>query len=195
MHESLHEIVDQSHRELVDEIEVSTHSTYRKANTGDLVQNADTFLIHACRHVSSVCVVILPTARRRLPDGKQRVKEYVHQLRRVERAIAQAKGRLYGQSRSAPLPWAGVWTQLCNEFKALMALEQRLIADLAIAVGPLLGGSIAARLLSAESSGLTRPHPNSPHTGPLSGVIRRMWSRADTFWDMAENRIVLKTAS
>ncbi len=140
---------------------------------GDLVERADTFLIHACRHVSSVCAVILPAARRRLPNGKQRVKEYVHQLRRLERAIAQAKGRLYGQSRSVGLPWAGVWAQLCSEFKALMALEKRMISDLAVALGPRLGGGIASRLVSAEASSPTRPHPNSPHTGPLSGMARR----------------------
>ncbi|MDR7085862.1 hypothetical protein J2X11_000701 [Aeromicrobium panaciterrae] len=195
MHDSLPEIVRHSHRTFADEIDASAHSTYGKARTGDLVQKADAFLIHACRHVSSVCAVVLPTARRRLPDGKQRVKEYVHQLRRLERAIAQAKGRLYGQSRSVHLPWAGVWAQLCSEFRELMALEHRLIGDLAVAVGPRLGGRIASRLLSAEASGLTRPHPNSPHTGPLSGIVRRIWMRADTFWDLAENRIVLKAVN
>lgn len=195
MHESLPEMVRHSHRALAEEIDASAHSIYRKAEAGDLVQKADTFLIHACRHVSSVCAVILPTARRRLPNGRQRVKEYVHQLRRLERAIAQTKGRLYGQSRSARLPWAGVWAQLSREFKALMALEHRLIADLATAVGPRLGGGIASRLLSAEASGPTRPHPNSPHTGLFSGMVRRLWIRADTFWDVAENRIVLRAVN
>lgn len=194
MNDPMHEAMVRSHRSLGDEIDASAAAARGHAPRGEVIQKTDAFLIHACRHVSSVCTVILPAARRHLPDGKRRVKEYVHQLRRLERAIAQAKGRLYGQSRATHVTWAQTWAALGAEFVLLMSIERLLVGDLSRAIDPQAGGSIASRLAPAEAASPTRAHPNSPHTGPFAAATRRLWTKADAFWDDAEGRIVSRAA-
>ena len=45
-------------------------------------------------------------------------------------------------------------------------------------------------MFDAETHGPTRPHPWLPHKGLLGLVARRVWARADRFWDAAEGRVI-----
>ncbi|WP_157412871.1 hypothetical protein [Aeromicrobium sp. Root236] len=190
MQDSLLTAIGASHRVLGEQLVMVGRAVQERESTRAIVQKTDAFMIHACRHVSATCAVILPAARHRLPGGRHRVQLYIHQVRRLERSVAQMKRRLYGASRSIRLPWAQVWEAMQHELEELMAIELAIVADVAAGVGPGTDGRLARRLAGSEAGSPTRPHPNSPHTGWLAPLSRRFWVRADSFWDAVEGRVV-----
>lgn len=190
MQDSLLTTIGDSHRALDDQLAAVGHAVEERESTRAIVQKTDAFMIHACRHVSATCAVILPTARHRLPGGRDRVQLYIHQVRRLERSVAQVKRRLYGASRSIRLPWTHVWEAMQHELEELMAIELAIVTDVAADAGPSTDVRLARRLAGSEAGSPTRPHPNSPHTGWLAPLSRRFWARADSFWDAVEGRVV-----
>jgi len=190
MQNSLLMSIGDSHRVLDDQLAAVGHAVQERESTRAIVQKTDAFMIHACRHVSASCAVILPTARRELPGGRRRVQLYIDQVRRLERSVAQMKRRLYGASRSIRLPWTQVWEAMQHELAELMVIELAIVADVAADVGPRTGGRLARRLAGSEAGSPTRPHPNSPHIGWFAPLSRQFWARADTFWDAVEGRVV-----
>ena len=190
MRDSLLTAVQASHRVLDEQLAVVGRAVRERESTRAIVQKTDAFMIHACRHVSATCAVILPTVRHQLPGGRNRVQAYIRQVRRLERSVAQMKRRLYGASRSIRLPWAQVWGAVQHELQELMAIELAVVADVAAGVSPTADGRLARRLVGSEAGSPTRPHPNSPHVGWLAPLSRRFWVRADRFWDAVEGRVV-----
>lgn len=190
MENTLNEAIMIAHDELLEDRETASAAARARLGRREIVQKTDAFLVHVCRHVSAMCDVILPAVRTQLPDGKERVHEYVQQCRRLERAASVTKRRLYGDSRTIALSWTEVWNDLSQEFDRLDAVDQRLIADLSGVLCDSSRLSLASRLDAAERSGPTRPHPNSAHTGRFAHRVLGMWARADRFWDATEGRIV-----
>ncbi len=186
----LDEVIRESHRSLAERLETSSAALRGDAECGEIRQRADAFLIEMCRHVSAVCDVVLPAVRDRVPNGGQRVKAYVEQVKRFERSAARTKGRLYGASRDAHAPWEQVWVELGAEFDRMLAVEADLIADVVTVCSADDNVLLASRLRAARLTGPTRPHPHSPHTGRLAHVVRRIWIMADAAWDSAEARTV-----
>ncbi|VXC34129.1 hypothetical protein [Aeromicrobium sp. 9AM] len=190
MHDPLLTAIAGSHRALDDQLTAVGRAVQDRQATRVVMQMTDAFMIHACRHVSATCAVILPRARRGLPEGRRRVRLYIRQARQLERSVAQAKRRLYGASRSIELPWSYVWAGLRHELHELMAIELALVEDVAAELGPRAGGHLARQLAGSEAGSPTRPHPHSPHTGWTASLSRVLWVRADSFWDAVEGRIV-----
>lgn len=190
MGDLLNDVIRESHRSLAERLESSSVALRGDATCGEVRQRTDAFLIEMCRHVSAVCDVVLPAVRERVPNGALRVRSYVEQVKRFERSAARTKGRLYGASRDAHVPWERVWVELGTEFDRMVAVEADLIAD-AVAVCSVDDNVLlASRLHAARRTGPTRPHPHSPHTGRLAHLVRRIWIVADAAWDSAEARTV-----
>ncbi|MCW2750071.1 MAG: hypothetical protein JWR83_1181 [Aeromicrobium sp.] len=179
-----------AHDELAEHLDAATAAVRDHAGRRETIQKTDAFLIHACRHLSAVCDVILPAARAELPDGESVVGTYVEQARRTERAIVQTKRRLYGESHTVDLPWSKVWSELGNEFRQLNVLEDDLVANLSDRLDPKSRGMLADRMGPVEAHSPTRPHPHAPHTGPVAHVSRSLLARTDRIWDTVEGRIV-----
>lgn len=179
-----------AHDELSEHFETATAAVRDHAGRRETIQKTDAFLIHACRHLSAVCDVILPAARAELPDSESVVGTYVEQARRTERAIVQAKRRIYGELHTVDLPWSQVWSELGAEFRTLNELEDTLVANLSDRLNPKSRGLLADRLAPAEATSPTRPHPHSPHTGRAGHISRGLLARADRIWDTLEGRIV-----
>ncbi len=194
MRDPLREAVRRSHRALNKQLQESADSIHGQAACGEVVQKTDAFLIDVSRHVSAVCDVVLPATRIHVPNSRDRIKEYVRAARGLERAVAQSKGRLYGASNAIHLPWARVSSELRAHFAVLLILESALILELSKASGSKTSSGLARRLKDVELTSPTRPHPNSPHTGRLAHVTRRLWMHADAFWDTVEARIVTRAA-
>lgn len=190
MTDPLHKAIDTAHRELAAQVEAAANGVQVHAPRREVMQTIDAFLIHACRHVGAVCDVILPAARHEFPRGDKRVRQYVHQARRLERAVARTKRRVYGESHISHEPWSEVWSHLGREFDQLTILEREIVADLTAGLDPNTRTALADRLVTAEASSPTRPHPNSLHTGRFAHLSRGLWTRADRFWDAAEGRVV-----
>jgi hypothetical protein len=151
---------------------------------------ADAFMASASRHLNAVHDVLLPAARHRLPAGHDLVAGYVSQARKLEQALHAVKAWAYGDVNARHLHGHELWTELGGLLGDLESREQ----DLVDGLGSTMTGSEVAtltdRLQRGEEHAPTRPHPYTPHTGPLGRLVHRAWSLADTFWDSAESRVI-----
>ena len=177
-----------AHQALRDRLDLASAAMAAHAQTHETRQKTDAFLINSCRHTSAMCELVLPAARLYLPSGGARVREYVQQCRRVERALGTAKQRMYGQAHAIDRSWSDVWNTVVEEVPLLHALERDLVADLANVRDVGRHSDLSLMIRSVTRNSPTRPHPNSPHIGAFAHHIRRMWARADRFWDAAEGR-------
>jgi hypothetical protein len=150
----------------------------------------DTFLAATSRHLGAVEAILLDPVRRSVPEGRDRVREYLHAARRLEHTLAQVKGRLYGEAYSIHLSWPALWADARSTLEEHNRLERRMVDDLVQYSESVLLDGLARRLFEAEAHGPTRPHPRTPHTGLLGLAARRMWAVADRFWDAAEGRVI-----
>lgn len=150
----------------------------------------DAFMTATSRHLAAVEEVLLGEARGRLEDGEERVKEYLHEARHLEQALARLKARLYGELHVAHLPWSQVWETLESQLRRHNDAERRLVADLAGVLDEADSDALAESVYRAELRAPTRAHPYIPHRGLLGHAARRIWSLADRFWDTAEGRTV-----
>lgn len=155
----------------------------------ELYPATDTFLASTSRHNAAVNAVLVPAARRRLPDGHRRAHEFVHQSRRLEVALAQVKAKLYGSSYAIRRPWPEVWEEVRREFDATWKVEQSLAESLDQHPDP-RGRDLAGRLYDAELHAPTRPHPYVPHQGLRGRLARSVCRRVDSFWDATEGRMI-----
>lgn len=190
MHDPLQAAVRAAHDQLLSRLDAAASAVASNAGRQDIVRAVDSALVQAIRHDAAVCDVLLPLARRHFPRDDRRVHDYVQQLRRVERAVALTKGRIYGSSYARSASWPRVWTGLTTELEALTRLEDTIVADLTTALDPPARDEAAHRLQSVAETSPTRPHPLSAHVGRWGHLTRSWWARADRVWDAAEGRIV-----
>jgi len=194
MKDPLREATSTAHSQLTEHLDEATAAVRDHVGRREAIQKTDAFLIHACRHLSAVCDVILPAARDKISFGTKRAHAYVRQARRVERAVVQTKRRLYGELHTVDMPWSQVWAKLGVEVEQLNVLEDEMVSDLADELSSAAQVTLADRIGAAEAISPTRPHPNSPHAGRLAHITRGMLARTDRFWDSAEGRIVSSAA-
>lgn len=148
----------------------------------------DTFLASASRHLNGAVAVLVPAARKRLPDGSERGRELIHQVRRLEAAMAQVKARLYGSTYAIGRSWTSVWDDVRTEMAETRRLEEALCADLDAHCKE-GDPDWSERLYQAELHAPTRPHPFVPHQGVGGRLARKVALQVDRFWDMAEGRM------
>lgn len=151
----------------------------------------DTFLAAASRHNAAVVEVLCPAARKHLPDGADRAREYVERSRSFEAVLNQVKAKLYGSAYAQRGPWSRLWTAVEAELEEVWRLELALATDLAEVDADV---DWSEKLYAAESTAPSRPHPHIPHQGPAGTVARAVARRVDAFWDAAEGRMVPEPA-
>jgi hypothetical protein len=152
--------------------------------------HADTFLATASRRIAAVDAVLVPAARRHLPDGFERAHFLVHQARRLERALAAVKAKLYGEAHAVHRTWPSVWSDVDTELREFLELESSMVSALSEELDAESLDELALDLHKLELTAPSRPHPYTPHTGVRGRIARSMWAKADRFWDAAEGRIV-----
>jgi hypothetical protein len=163
---------------------VSTPGQPRKA-----YEAIDTFLAIASKHLSAVDAVLLPAARKRLPDGAHVVHDYLHAARHLEVVLAHVKARAYGSTFETGFHWDQVWADVRAALAEHRRSETDLADQLSQAMEPVGLDDLTERLHRAESSAPTRPHPYAPHTGLPGLVARKIMHAVDSFWDTAEGRM------
>jgi hypothetical protein len=151
---------------------------------------ADTFMAITSRHLSAVDHVLLPVARKRLADGHETNTAYLTQARELEQAIHAVKATLYGDVNARHLHADSLWNEVRRLLRDHENLEAELVQGLVSTLADDELTNIADRLRRTEEQAPTRPHPYTPHTGPLGRLVSRIWSVVDSFWDNAENRII-----
>lgn len=177
-----------THDVLAERLERAAGSRPERNDPGGRWTATDTFLASTSRHLNAVIAVVVPAARHRLDDGRDRAREFITQARRLEAALFQVKARLYGSTYAVRRSWESVWADVRTEFDATWELEERLATDLAARHtddDPDWGD----RLYRAELKAPTRPHPYVPHQGVAGRVARRAALQVDRFWDAAEGRM------
>jgi hypothetical protein len=182
--------IEATHQSLQQRLDDATKHVVTRSRPRDRYARTDAFMAATSRHLAAIDEVLLKAARRRLPDGADRVKGYVHQARVLELAIARLKARLYGEAHAAYLSWAQVWDDVQRELLRHNQLELALGQALVEALGDADSEALADRMYRAEVKAPTRAHPYIPHTGPIGHAARRVWALADRFWDTAEGRVV-----
>jgi len=150
----------------------------------------DTFLASGSRHLAAIHAVLIPLARRRLPEGSHRAHEYAHQSKHLEVALAATKAKLYGSAYAVTRPWSEIWEEVRRELAATLELERELVADLSHHLGDAEHGELIDRLYRAEQRAPTRPHPYVPHLGIRGKLARGVCRRVDQFWDTTEGRMI-----
>lgn len=179
-----------THQSLQQRLDDATQHTFTRSRPRDRYARTDAFMAATSRHLAAIDEVLLRAVRRRLPDGADRVKGYVHQARVLELAITRLKARLYGEAHAAYLSWDQVWDDVRRELRRHNQVELALGRALVEALGDADSEALADRMYRAEVKAPTRAHPYIPHTGPIGHAARRVWALADRFWDTAEGRVV-----
>jgi hypothetical protein len=150
----------------------------------------DAFMSATSRHLGAVEAVLLGAVRHSAPDGHALVHAYVHASKDLEATLSLVKARLYGEAHSVNLDWRELWIRTRAQLAEHNRLETRLVEALIEHGEPAVVDGLARRLFDAETHAPTRPHPMLPHLGWLGRVSRRLWARADAFWDAAEGRVI-----
>jgi hypothetical protein len=182
--------VEATQRSLQDRLAECLAPAGLRARSRDTYAHTDAFLAATSRHVAAVEAVLLPSMRRRVPDGVVAVQEYLRVARRLEQTLAMVKARLYGEAHAIYLAWPQLWADVQLQLADHNRLERELVAALAGSADRADLDALARRVFDAETRGPTRPHPHLPHTGRLSPAARRLWAVADRVWDNAEGRVV-----
>lgn len=183
--------IEATHQSLVQRLETATQ-TVRLSRPRERYARTDAFMAATSRHLAAVEEVLLPAARRRLSGGEERVREYLHEARLLEMALAVLKARLYGAVATSHIPWEEVWGDARRALTRHNELEVSLVHDLVGAVEEGETDALADAVYHAEVKAPTRSHPYLPHRGIVGLVARRIWAVADRFWDTVESRMVPK---
>jgi hypothetical protein len=150
----------------------------------------DAFLATTSMHLHAVDAVLLTTARRKVADGGPLVHDYLRSSKALEVELAHVKAHEYGSVYETSYGWTEVWTDV----ETAMTDHQRHEGLLGDRLSDTLADDdlddLARRLFTAELTAPSRPHPYTPHTGPLGVVARRVMHTVDRFWDATEGRMV-----
>ncbi len=183
-------LVEATHESLRQRLDEATRPEEEPGRPRQHRTRVNAFLAATSRHLAAVDEALLPEVADRLPDGAQRVKDYLHEARLLEQALVRLKGRLYGELHLAHVPWAAVWEEVQQQLAGQRRAEEELVHDLTATLDQAGCEALADRVYRAELKAPTRAHPYLPHTGALGVVARRVWTVADRFWDAAEGREV-----
>ena len=188
MRDELTSNVELTHEVLAARLAHARSSKPTPGRPRDRFPATDRFLASTSRHVAAANAVLLPAVKRQGPEGRHLAHEFARQSRRLEQAMYQAKGKLYGSTYSIRMPWTAVWGEVHDELEAWFGLEESLVAR--IAEDPDVRRNLAQRLYVGETHAPSRPHPYLPHRGLAGRVARRVARGVDQFWDTAEGRML-----
>ena len=180
--------VDERHAALLQLLRTATHHV-SPAQPGEARMNTDRFLAEASRHAAASARILLPSVARHLQAGRHEVREYLRQTRRLERTLARAKAKEYGQAQTAHVPWTSVWVAVGNHLARTIAAERRLAAMLCEHLDTDDEARLREGLTRAIAAAPTRPHPHLPHIGLPGHVTRTVCAKLDALWDEVEGRI------
>ena len=160
-----------------------------RAEPRKAVEDIDTFLAIASRHLGAVDAVLIPAVRHEVSHSHQLVHDYVHAERELEVALAHIKAHAYGSTYESGYTWPEAWAEV-DESLARHRISESTLADaLSEVLTPEVLDDLAEALQSAEAKAPTRPHPWAPHTGVAGSVSRKVLHAVDAFWDTAEGRM------
>ena len=181
-------LVEATHESLRQRLDEATRPSRVPLPARENRARVNAFMAATSRHLAAVDEALVPEVARRLPDGHQRVKAYLHEAKLLEQALVRLKARLYGELHISHVPWAEVWDDVRRQLAAHNDKELELTHELTAVLDRQACQALADRVYRAELRAPTRAHPYLPHTGLLGLTARKVWAVADRFWDTAEGR-------
>src|SRR5688500_138254 len=94
-----------THGVLAARLEVAAATRPDPRHARDQYPATDTCLASASRHNAAVNAVLVPAARHRLEDGEELARDFTHQSKRFEVALAQVKAKMYGSTYAIRRTW------------------------------------------------------------------------------------------
>lgn len=163
--------------------EPSAPSTIRESQG-----RVDSFLVASSRRVTALEAVLVGTARREIGDTASRdLRRACHQL---NLALRSMHAKRWGSSQLMRIPWGDIRREVEARLESMLEVEASISAQLDTALPAGDVAQIVHRIAEAELRAPTRPHPHLPRRGLGGWMARRAASRADTFWDGVQGRVV-----
>jgi hypothetical protein len=174
----------------IDHLAHSAHPDHAPEDPRDEWEVIDAFMSVTSRHLAAIEDVVLPLARTKLPDGHARVTTYLQNARGLEQNLHLLKARTYGDKQKHYLHMNDLWQSIGEQMHSHEEMESDFVRDLTAVLPAEQMATIADQVIEAGDHAPTRPHPMTPHTGPLGRAAHRLWRVADSFWDTAEGRVI-----
>lgn len=152
--------------------------------------SVDGFVAAASRHLHAVNQVLLPPARRDLPEGKELAHDYLASVHELEVMLAHVKAHEFGSVYESHTSWHEVWLEVAAALARQRNEEQALVDRLTESLDDERLTELTERMEKVQPDGPTRPHPYVPQVGVTGRISRKVMGLADKFWDTAENRMV-----
>jgi len=185
----LRHTVAHTHENLAARLEGARAMAGTREQPRKAVEDIDTFLAIASRHLGAVDAVLLPAVHRKVSHSNGLVHDYVHAEREFEVTLSHVKAHAYGSTFESGYTWSEAWTEVEETLARHRISETALAEALSEVLAPEALDDLAEALQAAEATSPTRPHPWAPHTGVAGTVSRRVLHAVDAFWDTAEARM------
>lgn len=179
-----------THRRTVERLEAARAMEAPADRPRDGYERIDTFLATTSKHLHAVDAVLLPSARKQVPDGATLVHDYVRSVKELEVVLAHVKAHEYGSVYETSFSWPEVWSDVDTALTDHQRHERELGVRLTAVLDDAQLDRLTQKLYHAELAAPSRPHPYTPHTGLLGLVARKVMHTADRFWDTVEGRMV-----
>lgn len=140
-------------------------------------------------HLAAADCVLYRAARRRVRDGRLRVRSARAADRALQQALCRLDRRLTGDVHLAGVPLEDLAGQVRERLRAHAELERSLACSLQVVLAPEERQALVDALQRAATSAPTRPHPHTRHT-PLASLVARLDAGVDRVRDVMDNRVV-----
>lgn len=185
----LHSSIDDAQQRTMELLEAAKVIESPAERPREAFERLDTFLAETSKHLHAVDAVLLPPARRKVPDGSVLVHDYLLSEKHLEVVLSHVKAHGYGSVYETRFSWAEVWSEVDHALADHQRHERVLVDRLAGVLDERELRRLDTRLREAARTAPSRPHPYTPHAGLAGLVARRVMGIVDGFWDAAEGRM------
>lgn len=140
-------------------------------------------------HLAASDSVLYPVARRRLPEGRRRVRAARAHDHLLQQALCRLDRRLTGASHLDALPLAAFVQKALTALRVHAENELELLELLLPRLDAAEQQELVDRMAAATDQAPTRPHPHTRHT-LLSPLVARLDAMVDRARDVMDNRVV-----
>ena len=172
-HNVLDVLVEATHESLATAAGRGRRPGRRRAESREHRARVNAFMAATSRHLAAVDETLVPEVVRRMPDGPQRVKSYLHEARLPRAGARAAQGpAVRGAAHRPPAVGRGLGrrtTAAGRSPREGAGAHAPAHGD----PGPGTCEALADRVYRAELKAPTRAHPYLPHTGVLGHTARK----------------------
>lgn len=140
-------------------------------------------------HLAAADCVLYGAARRRIRDGRLRLRSARSADASLQQALCRLDRRLTGDAHLAEVPLEDLARQVQDRLRAHADVERRLVRSLQVVLDLDEQQALLAALERAATNAPTRPHPHTRHT-PLAALVARLDAGVDRVRDVMDNRVV-----